>query len=159
MKSLLLIAALSLPLAGCTGKPVQSNINEPAALTGTLPANPLAWKSITSWVNDRDATMSTLYGNDAAVQYARTHADQAYTAGSALALVTWEQRDDPHWFGAKIPSTVKSVEFVTIPSAPNKNPVYERYQGAPLEKVSLSDPGIISARIDYLLSQRADVTP
>ena len=45
-----------------------------------------------------------------------------------LALVTWAQRDDPHWFGAKIPSTVQSVEFVTIQPAAGANPTYEHYK-------------------------------
>ncbi len=154
-----LVAALLLPLAGCKGKPPEANTNQQAVLTGALPFNPLAWKVVTSWVNDRDATMSTLYGNDAAVQYARTHGDEAYTGGAVLALVTWEERDDPHWFGAKIPSTVKSVEFVSVPSAGKQNPAYEIYQGSPLEKVSLGDNAIISARTEYVLSQRAAVMP
>jgi len=103
--------------------------------------------------------MSTLYGNDLAVEHARTSSDRTYPADSILALVTWGQRDDPHWFGARIPSTVKSVEFVTIPSSPKQNPAYEIYQGSPLEKVSLADNAIISARTEYVLAQRAAVMP
>jgi hypothetical protein len=153
------LVAMLLSLAGCKSAPVAPNTNQQAALTGALPYNPLAWKVVTSWINDRDATMSTLYGNDAAVQYARTHGDEAYPAGAVLALVTWEERDDPHWFGAKIPSAVKSVEFVSIPAAGKQNPTYEMYQGSPLEKVSLGDDAIISARIESVLSQRAAVMP
>ena len=26
-----------------------------------------------------------------------------YSAGAVLALVTWTQREDPHWFGGRIP--------------------------------------------------------
>jgi hypothetical protein len=159
MKSFPAIAALAVLLTGCTGKPVAPSTNQQAALSGTLPYNPLAWKVVTSWVNDRDSTMSMLYGNDAAVQYARTHSDQAYPGGAVLGLVTWEERDDPHWFGARIPSAVRSVEFVTIPASRSGNPGYEIYQGSPLLKVGLTDSAIISARIDYVLSQRAAVTP
>ena len=156
MKSVLLIAALA--LAGCN-RPAAPNTTQQAALTGTLPHNPLAWRVITSWTNERDATMSTLYGNDLAVEHARTSSDPAYPADSILALVTWEQRDDPHWFGGRIPSTVKSVEFVTISSSPKQSPAYEIYQGSPLEKVGLTDNAIISARTDYVLGQRAAVMP
>ena len=68
MKALFFAAAITLlPLAGCTSKPAASTINEQAALTGQLPYNPLSWKVITSSVNQRNATMSTLYGNDIAV--------------------------------------------------------------------------------------------
>jgi hypothetical protein len=158
MKALFLAAAVTLlPVAGCTSKPATSTINDQAALTGHLPYNPLAWKVITSSVNQRTATMSTLYGNDIAVQYARTNADRAYPAGSVLALVTWAQRGDPHWFGAKIPSTVQSVEFVTIQDAAGASPAYERYQGSPLTRTAAS--GDDAKRIDYLTTQRAAVMP
>jgi hypothetical protein len=155
LKSVLLIGLLA--FTGCTRKPAP-NTNQQAALTGMLPHNPLAWRVVTSWTNDRESTMSTLYGNDLAIEHARTSSDRAYPAGSIFALVTWAQRDDPHWFGARIPSTVKSVEFVTVPSA-KESPVYEIYEGTPLEKVSLTDKAIISARTDYILGQRASVMP
>jgi hypothetical protein len=158
MKALFLAAAVTLlPLAGCTSKPATSTINEQAALTGQLPYNPLAWKVITSSVNQRSATMSTLYGNDIAVQYARTNADRTYPTGSVLALVTWAQREDPHWFGAKIPSTVQSVEFVTIQDAAGASPTYEHYQGSPLTRTAASDND--ANRITYLTAQRAAVMP
>jgi hypothetical protein len=158
MKALFLAAAVTLlPVAGCTSKPATSTINDQAALTGQLPYNPLGWKAITSSVNQRNATMSTLYGNDIAVQYARTNAGRAYPAGSVLALVVWAQREDPHWFGAKIPSSVQSVEFVTIQSAAGADPTYERYQGSPLTRTVAS--GDDARRIDYLTAQRAAVMP
>jgi hypothetical protein len=31
-----------------------------------------------------------------------------------LALITWAQREDPHWFGARIADTPQSVEFVQV---------------------------------------------
>jgi len=61
MKALLFaVAIMFLPLAGRTSKPAASTVNDQAALTGQLPYNPLAWKVITSSVNQRSATMSTL---------------------------------------------------------------------------------------------------
>lgn len=160
MKSFLLIAATLLALTGCNStKPEPASTNQPATLTGSLPYNPLAWRVVTSWTNDRNSTMSTLYGNDPAVEYARSTPDHAYPAGAVLALVTWSERDDPHWFGAKIPSTAQSVEFVTLPSSPGQVPVYERYQGSPLSRVNTADADATAKRIDYLLSQRAAVMP
>ena len=64
-------------------------------------SHPLTGKIITSFVNTRDGTMSTLYGNDIAVKSAR--AGQVYPVGAVVSLVTWSQRDDPHWFGGRIP--------------------------------------------------------
>jgi len=158
MKALLFaVAIMFLPLAGCTSKPAASTVNDQAALTGQLPYNPLAWKVITSSVNQRSATMSTLYGNDVAVQYARTNADRAYPTGSVLALVTWAQREDPHWFGARIPSSVQSVEFVMVQDAAGASPTYEHFQGSPLTRTAASASD--AKRIDYLMAQRAAVMP
>jgi hypothetical protein len=161
MKSTLFFVGLAiLPFAGCTSKPATPPVNQQASLSGTLPYNPLQWKIITSWLNRRDSTMSTLYGNDIAVKYARTNADHNYPTGAVLALVTWAQRDDPHWFGAKIPATVKSVEFLTVAASPNQpSYMYENYQGSPLKKVDPSDTNAVNARVDHLLSQRAAVMP
>jgi len=161
MRSLIAIIALApLTFSGCNStKPEPASTNQQAALTGQLPYNPLAWKVITSSVNYRNSTMSTLYGNDTAVAYARSHADHTYPAGSVIALVTWSQREDPHWFGAKIPSTPLSVEFVTIPPSLGLPAAYERYQGSPITRMTTIDTEIIAQRTQYLLSQRAAVMP
>jgi hypothetical protein len=86
-------------------------------------------------VDPRTRTMAMLYGNDAAMLAieART-AGGTYPAGSVLALVTWAQRDDPHWFGARIPDRPLSVEFVL---AGSEQPVYQRFAGPGLG----TDPG------------------
>jgi len=53
-----------------------------------------------------------------------------------LALVTWTQRDDPHWFGARIPSVPQSVEFVEI-AAGSVNQ-YRRFGGSGFEEQHLA---------------------
>jgi hypothetical protein len=56
-----------------------------------------------------------------------------------LALVTWAQRDDPHWFGARIPGTPESVEFVEVTVAGQSS--YRRFAGTGL----IEDYGSASA--------------
>jgi hypothetical protein len=139
---------------------VTATFNQNASLSGTLPANPLRWKIITSVLNTKDSTMSTLYGNEAAVQYARTHAEHDYPNGSTLALVTWAQTDDPRWFGAKIPSQVKSVEFVSVRSAGDGTSyAYLKYDGSPLKMETLQEGLKPDERAEFLLSLRAAVMP
>lgn len=160
-----ILAALS--MFGCSNDQpnISAEINQPASLAGefaaALPANPLQWKVITSEINKPDATMSTLYGNDLAVAYARTHSQHDYPAGAVLSLVTWTQQEDARWFGAKIPRTVKSVEFVTVGQAPNGRTSYsyQEYEGTPLKKVSTQEGSIPDDRANRLLSQRAAVMP
>jgi hypothetical protein len=168
MKALFLpLILIALSMSGCSGNEpkVSAEINQNASLAGEfvagLPANPLQWKVITSEVSQTDSAMATLYGNDLAVQYARTHAQHNYPAGAVLSLVTWTQQEDPRWFGAKIPATVKSVEFVTVETAPNDQPsyLYQEYGGAPLKKLSAEEGLAPNDRAAYLLSQRAAVMP
>ncbi|HEY2038153.1 MAG TPA: cytochrome P460 family protein [Edaphobacter sp.] len=158
MRFFVLILATLFPLTGCQStQPEPAAINQRASLTDKLPYNPLGWRVVTSWTNERQATMSTLYGNDLAVDHLRSGSDLPYPPGSVLALVTWSQRDDPHWFGARIPSTPRSVEFVTISDLQNRS--YERFEGSPLKQVDDRDTDATTKRIDYLVSQRAAVMP
>jgi hypothetical protein len=126
-----------------------------------LPANPLQWKVITSMLNSKDSTIATLYGNDMAVQYARTHSQHDYPAGSTLALVTWSQADDARWFGAKIPNQVKSVEFVFVRviASDGTTYTYQKYEGSPLRMLSVQEGFVPNERAGYLLAQRAAVMP
>jgi Haem-binding domain/Cytochrome P460 len=69
----------------------------------TLPISPAglpqmhAWRPLTMDVDPKTRTMATLFGTD---------------TGTTRALVTWTQRDDPHWFGARIPDALQSLKFV-----------------------------------------------
>jgi hypothetical protein len=85
----------------------------------------------------------------------------SYPAGSVLSLVTWTQTEDTRWFGARIPSQVKSAEFVIVTGATEgqRSYSYEEYEGTPLKKSSSQDGATPTQRAAYLLSQRAAVMP
>jgi hypothetical protein len=115
----------TLPITPATINREEAVNNAAAALPATLPYQPLAWNAITMYVDPKTRTTATLYGNDAAMQAvpprgpapAGAAAGPAYPAGSVLALVTWAQRDDPHWFGGRIPAAPQSVEFLHVTAA------------------------------------------
>jgi len=156
----LLGAVLAVGLGGCSDKTnprVVTRLNDEAAVAGELPSNPLQGKVITSWVNKQDATMSTMFGNDVAVQYARTNAEMQYPAGAVLSVVTWSQQEDRRWFGGNIPRRPKAVEFVAV-TAPGTYS-YQRYEGSPLKRVPSTEGGDPKDRAAYLLAQRAAVMP
>jgi len=159
----LLFCIIALSQFGCSTNPspISASLNRNAELVGDLPVNPLRWRVITSTNDQSTATMATLFGNDSAVEYARSHPQTDYPAGSAICLVTWTQREDPRWFGAEIPDRVRSVEFITVAAGPNGRPTltYEDYQGTPLKKVSAPEGGAPAERTAYLLSLRAAVMP
>jgi mono/diheme cytochrome c family protein len=97
---------------------------------------PLEWRPITLFVDPKTRAMSVLFGNDAAMRAVDARTEQAggtqagtapaYPADAALELVTWAQRDDPHWFGARIPDAPVSVEVLQVGSA-NGGSVYQRF--------------------------------
>jgi hypothetical protein len=164
--SYLLGAALSLGILsviGCSNPypPVTATLNQGAVLPNNLPSNPMQDRVITSWIDRQDSTMSTLYGNDIAVQYSRTSQQQDYPSGSTLSLVTWTQQEDPRWFGARIPAKVKSVEYVMVKTGADQRTAYtyESYAGTPLKKTSDQQGPTPTQRAAYLLSQRAAVMP
>jgi hypothetical protein len=110
--------------------------NRAAALPVNLPYQPLDWSAITMYVDPKTHTTATLYGNDTAMQAVRAKGaamgspkTPAYSADAVVALVTWAQRDDPHWFGARIPDKPLSVEFVQV--APEGRPSLYRHFAGP----------------------------
>ena len=117
MKARVVVCAVMLvAICGCRGKIADSDLyNVQAGVGAGLPYPVMEWKAITSVVDRGQKTTATLFGNDAAVAAAR--AGVAYPAGAVLGLVTWRQREDPHWFGARIPGQVVSVEFVVVGGA------------------------------------------
>jgi hypothetical protein len=146
--------------------PLTATINENASLStaaaSVLPANPLKWRIITSAIDPQNSTMSTLYGNDIAIQYARANTKHDYPPGSQIALVTWTRRDDPRYFGAKIPDSIKTIEFVSVNAAPEAGSTqytYERFEGNPLAKTQSDISAPPSPSGSALLNQRAAVLP
>jgi hypothetical protein len=144
--------------------PLTATINENASLSAAaasaLPANPLKWRIITSFIDPQNSTMATLYGNDVAVRHARANVKHDYPAGSQIALVTWTRRDDPRYFGAKIPDRIRSIEFVSVTELPGEtNFAYEKFEGSPLTKTQSDESDKPSSAAAALLNQRAAVLP
>lgn len=165
LRLLCFICALAIfAISGCAGSgdsQIVPTLNQNAAVVGELPVNPLQWRIITSTIDKSSSTMSTLFGNDLAVDYARAHAQRDYPDGSVLVLVTWTEREDPRWFGAKIPDRVSSVELLTIGSTPDGRASYSytNYTGAPLKKSSSQQSATPGGRAAFLLSLRSAVLP
>jgi hypothetical protein len=131
MKARVVVCAVMLvAMCGCRGKIADSDLyNVQAGVGEGLPYPVMEWKAITSVVDRGSETTATLFGNDAAVAAAR--GGEAYPAGAVLGLVTWRQREDPHWFGARIPGQVVSVEFVTVGTGGDR-----KFVGNPWQEVA-----------------------
>lgn len=156
------LSLILLLLAGCSHQNplTATRRNEEATLRGALPMKPLAGQVITTWIDKPKATMSTLFGNEPAIQAARS-GTTAYPAGAVLSAVTWHQQEDARWFGGKIPAEPVSVEVVTVQDTKDHGAayVYRRFEGNPLKEVPPADDPESQARAKYLLDQRPAVMP
>jgi hypothetical protein len=147
MKLRVMGCVLVLAVCGCGRKKIADAdlYNVQAGVASGLPYPVMEWKAITTVVDRGDETSATLFGNDAAVAAAR--AGMAYPAGAVLGLVTWREREDPHWFGARIPGDVVSVEFVEVGSGRDRE-----FVGTPWREVAGMSAGEI-------LGMKAAVAP
>jgi hypothetical protein len=155
------VATLLLFTAGCSHRaPTERDLfNVDAALPKGLPVRPLEWRVITSNVDREHHTMATLFGNDTAVTSARSATDAVtYPGGATLAVVTWAQRDDGHWFGARIPQRFVSMELVTVVvgAGGKASARYQRF-GPDGRLASTSDQDAM--REETILAERASMMP
>ena len=84
-----------------------------------------------------------------------------YPADAVISLVTRTQKEDPRWFGARIPDRAKSVEFVFARATANTQIEYffQKYEGNPLQLESAMESSTQKHRANYLISRRAAVLP
>jgi hypothetical protein len=123
--------------------------NGAAALPASLPYQPLGWNPVTLYADPNLHTMSALFRSSAASPRSGTTPASRYSAGTVLALVTWGQREDPHWFGARIAGDPRSVEFVQIGNSGHAEN-YRRYAGSNLREVRATQE-VAAQRIQFLL--------
>jgi mono/diheme cytochrome c family protein len=128
--------------------------NSAAVLPATLPYQPLTWNAITMYVDRKARTMATLFGNRAAMEGVQMRGaaplgGPKYPAGAVLALVTWVQRDDPHWFGGRIPAMPESIEFVQV-AATEHTISYQRFAGNGLTEEH-SATSVAALRTNFML--------
>lgn len=135
MKRLIPVLLMACALSGCTHKQPEIGdvLNERAQLSA-LPYPVLSWTALTTSVDRGQGTMSTLFGNSAAIAAARS-GQASYPQGAVLGLVTWKQREDPHWFGARIPDAPQEVELVEFSAEGAR---YRSFTGAPLTEQAVA---------------------
>ncbi|MDR3680618.1 MAG: hypothetical protein P4L41_11690 [Flavipsychrobacter sp.] len=152
-----ILLAASFTIAACNHDDKVSLINDQAALPATFKFDTLGLKVMASFANKKYGTMSVLYANGEGISNA-IKGDKKHSAGEVRALVTWGQQDDPSWFGARIPGSLKSVELVKISTnTTGLITAYAKYSGKNL----LAAPDTLGqeARIKYILDQQPSIMP
>lgn len=158
MKALYSLTTFILLLAACSGNNTTAQLfNTRASLPASAAYNLDGLKVITSFVNKTKGTTSTLYGNNLALKLA-LDGNKTIAANEEFTLVTWQQQADDHWFGAKIPSAIATVEVIkTVAAGNNVSVNYQLLEGKSL--TPNTDTLNQSNRIKYILGQKPSVMP
>jgi hypothetical protein len=159
MKASTIALGALLALSACSQPKVPAGQrNAAASLPAAFDFSKMGLRVLSTFVNCRQATTATLYGNDLARQ-AALGAPGATQPGEVLALITWRQQPDPNWFGARIPGALQSLELLRTGNAgAGRSAVrYQCFVGKNL--VLKADTLHQQARIAYLLAQKPAVLP
>jgi len=112
---------------------------------------------ITSVINNRDSTISVIYGNDLALDFAKNR-QANHLAGEKYVMVTSRQKPMPHWYGTSMNEGVERVEYVTaivgIAGRVQFDYTVEHYND---KKTKSQDDNV--ARIEFIANQSAAVFP
>lgn len=154
--SKLTIIVLTVSILSCRDKATDADLyNIKATVPEKFDVSQLHLIIINTSINKKDSTISVLYGNKSAYEQLKQGRGNL-GAGQLLALVTWKEQTDPHWFGANIPGRFLSVEYVR-PKDDGKGIVYQRLLGAGLE--ADADTSNNSERTAFITKQRPSVMP
>ena len=155
--SYILLSLFLLLLSACSAPVDPTGINKEASFPAAFNLSEMGLKVINSSLHPKTETMCTLYGNDVALNAFK--GNENLLPGEVIALVTWKQKEDVHWFGAKIPAALQSVEMVkTIAGQPNTMETsYECFEGSKL--IRQKDTAGNANRIQYILAQKPSVMP
>lgn len=155
-KIYMIIAAYALLSANCTESTIiDEKINVKASLPQNINFTKQGFKVISLLINKKVCTMATLYGNDIAVKAALSE-NKILRSGFQMALVTWQQRPSPYWFGDNIPDRLQSVELIKTDPVTDKL-IYEKY-GSTGAKIA-TDNRNVKERISYMLNIKPSVLP
>lgn len=155
-KTYLVIAGCALLLAGCASSPAPLEpVNIKASIPPEFNFSKRGFKVISSFINKKKGTMSTLYGNDIALRSAKVGA-QHHAAGLEMAMVTWQQKPNPYWFGNNIPGLLLSVEMIS--SDKNTGAItYALFEGQKL--ILNTHTPSQEGRISYIMNRKPSVMP
>lgn len=152
---MILFFALAIIFSGEQKSKEFLNIGASVQQNNELKENPLLMNPITSSIQPKDSTMSTLYGNEIAFNYAKQHSDSKYPKNAVLYEVTWKQKPDELWFGGNTPKEIYSVEKISFD---NDSSVYERFEGNPLTIKDI-DGNLKKIRKEMIVSKKMAVSP
>jgi hypothetical protein len=113
---------------------------------------------ICSLINNKQGTISLIYGNDLAIKYAQDTLS-THVKGEKFVMVTWMQKPMPHWYGTNMNGNILSVETVNVSQTPNGNVMYDYQLKQTDGRHLVKRDSINDKRIKLITSQMAAVFP
>lgn len=169
MKLFQLLIGCSISIFLCSGchyanEPgIDDLFNESASRTnGQIGTSlPLDWHMITMLADRKSHETAVLYGNDIAFKYAKSLPKGGYPLESELALVTWLEKPDVHWYGASIAGKIRSIEKIRMEKDGNGQiaPAYSKYIGQELVSSKNMDSLKVAKSINFMLQLRRPYLP
>ena len=142
----LVLPAILLMLSCRTKPDTDQLLNKKAAVPKAFSWNPEGFKVINTAFNRKSHTTSTLYGK--------------YQSGKETRiLLTWQQEEDSHWLGARIPGKFLSAERLEIQKQASgiTDTSYFRFQEGSSAVYKLASPD--QERIQYICTLQPAITP
>ncbi|QWT86577.1 MULTISPECIES: cytochrome P460 family protein [unclassified Chryseobacterium] len=157
MKNLIVYLIMCVFVLSCNSQKEYEPVNQNASLPESFDFNAMNLRVVTSSINHKKQTMMTLYGTDSAIDDLKENAGKVNSKERILALVTWSQKDDPYWYGAKVPNNLLSVEVIKskLPFSENSEILYQKYEGKELKKVNAD----VTNRVSTILSMKPSIMP
>ncbi|SFM89810.1 hypothetical protein SAMN05428949_1216 [Chitinophaga sp. YR627] len=151
-----LLATLALLPAGCSDSPIiDHQVNTDASFPGNLSFDRKGLKVISTFIDRKQGLVSTLYGNDIALNAAKSGTQES-ARGLVMVMATWSQQPNPYWYGNNIPGRLRTVEMVTSNSQTGK------HMYSTCDQKSWQGNSVIpnsEERIRYILGLKPSVMP
>lgn len=112
---------------------------------------------ITSVIDNRDSTISLIYGNELAVQYGRSVVS-VHQPAEQYVMVTSLLRPMPQWYGTNMNGAIIRIEQVVTNQQATGGLSYA-YTRQNAQGQALPDGPDKQARIGFIINQRTAVTP
>lgn len=155
-KICLAIAVQALLITSCNRTSViDEQVNVKASIPGDFNFKKQGFKVVSLLIDKKAATISTMYGNDVAIESLKK-GNLQQSSGMVIFLITWKQRSNPYWYGNNIPGPLTSVEMLTT-DRETKKVKYRLFKGSNL--ILTPNETQAEPRINFILAQKPSILP
>jgi hypothetical protein len=113
---------------------------------------------ISSVINEKQGTISIIYGNESALNTANQDSGKHFP-GELFTMVTWKQKPMPHWYGTDMNGKIQKIETVKVVATRIGESIFEyNLENGPA--ANAADPATNQTeRIALIVNARAVVFP